>query len=75
VQQLEDENRRLEHMVAEQALDIQALKAVVRRKGVAPNANRAAVGPLERYRGTRTATSAALETQLRPRAPPPSRPP
>jgi putative transposase len=26
---LEDENRRLKHIVAEQALDIQALKAVV----------------------------------------------
>jgi len=29
VRQLEDENRRLKHIVAEQALDIQALKAVV----------------------------------------------
>jgi putative transposase len=29
---LEEENRRLKHMVADQALDIQALKAVVRRK-------------------------------------------
>ncbi len=29
---LEDENRRLKQMVAEQALDIQALKAVVRKK-------------------------------------------
>jgi len=28
LRQLEDENRRLKHMVAEQALDIQALKAV-----------------------------------------------
>jgi putative transposase len=32
VKQLEDENRRLKHMVAEQALDIQALKAVVGKK-------------------------------------------
>ena len=32
LRQLEDENRRLKHMVADQALDIQALKAVVRRK-------------------------------------------
>lgn len=29
---LEDENRRLKHMVADQALDIQALKAVVAKK-------------------------------------------
>jgi putative transposase len=32
LRQLEDENRRLKHMVADQALDIQALKAVVRRQ-------------------------------------------
>ena len=32
LRQFEDENRRLKHMVADQALDIQALKAVVRRK-------------------------------------------
>ena len=32
VKQLEDENRRLKQMVAEQALDIQALKAVVSKK-------------------------------------------
>jgi putative transposase len=32
MKQLEDENRRLKHMVAEQALDIQALKAVVGKK-------------------------------------------
>lgn len=32
LRQLEDENRRLKTMVADQALDIQALKAVVRRK-------------------------------------------
>jgi len=29
IRSLEDENRRLKHIVAEQALDIQALKAVV----------------------------------------------
>jgi putative transposase len=29
---LEDENRRLKHMVADQALDIQALKAVIAKK-------------------------------------------
>jgi putative transposase len=29
---LEDENRRLKHMVADQALDIQALKAVISKK-------------------------------------------
>ena len=32
LRQLEDENRRLKQMVAEQALDIQALKAVVSKK-------------------------------------------
>jgi putative transposase len=32
LRQLEDENRRLKHMVADQALDIQALKSVARRK-------------------------------------------
>ena len=32
LRQLEDENRRLKQMVADQALDIQALKAVARRK-------------------------------------------
>ena len=32
LRQLEDENRRLKQMVAEQALDIQALKAVVAKK-------------------------------------------
>lgn len=30
---LEDENRRLKHIVAEQALDIQALKSVVSKNG------------------------------------------
>jgi putative transposase len=32
IRQLEDENRRLKHIVAEQTLDIQALKAVVAKK-------------------------------------------
>jgi putative transposase len=32
IRQLEDENRRLKHIVAEQTLDLQALKAVVARK-------------------------------------------
>jgi len=32
LKQVEDENRRLKHIVAEQTLDIQALKAVVARK-------------------------------------------
>ena len=32
MRQLEDENRRLKHIVAEQTLDIQALKAVVAKK-------------------------------------------
>jgi hypothetical protein len=43
LKQLEDENRRLKHIVAEQTLDIQALKAVV-EKVVGPIAKRAAVG-------------------------------
>ena len=32
IKQLEDENRRLKHIVAEQTLDIHALKAVVAKK-------------------------------------------
>jgi len=32
LKQVEDENRRLKHIVAEQTLDIQALKAVVAKK-------------------------------------------
>lgn len=32
LKQLEDENRRLKHMVADQALDIQALKAVLGKR-------------------------------------------
>jgi putative transposase len=32
LRQLEDENHRLKHMVAEQALDIQALKGVLAKK-------------------------------------------
>jgi putative transposase len=32
LRQVEDENRRLKHIVAEQTLDIQALKAVVAKK-------------------------------------------
>jgi len=41
---LEDENRRLKQMVADQALDIQMLKAVVAKKMVKPAAYRQAVG-------------------------------
>ena len=37
LKQLEDENRRLKHIVAEQTLDIQALKAVVAKKWSAPS--------------------------------------
>src|SRR5919201_6979811 len=33
LKQLEDENRRLKHIVAEQTLDIQAVKAVVAKSG------------------------------------------
>src|SRR5580765_8427926 len=33
LKQVEDENRRLKHIVAEQTLDIQALKAVVAKSG------------------------------------------
>ena len=32
LKQLEDENRRLKQMVADQALDLQAVKAVLRKK-------------------------------------------
>jgi len=32
LKQLEDENRRLKHMVADQALDLQALKSVLAKK-------------------------------------------
>ena len=50
LRQLEDENRRLKQMVAEQALDIQALKAVTAKKLVAPKAKRAAAqGMAERF--------------------------
>ncbi|MDX2253475.1 MAG: IS3 family transposase [Nitrospira sp.] len=41
LRQPEDENRRLKQMVADQALDIQALKAINRKKLVAPKAKRA----------------------------------
>src|SRR4030095_5350969 len=37
MKQLEDENRRLKHIVAEQTLDIQALKAVVAKKWKGPS--------------------------------------
>src|SRR4026208_1963640 len=36
LKQVEDENRRLKHIVAEQTLDIQALKAVVAKKWEGP---------------------------------------
>ena len=42
LRQLEDENRRLKQRVAEQALDIQALKAITAKKLVRPKANRTA---------------------------------
>ena len=47
LRQLEDENRRLKHMVADQALDIQALKAGRPEKMVKPTAFREAVGYLQ----------------------------
>jgi putative transposase len=47
LRQLEDENRRLKQMVADQALDIQALKAVLRKKMVKPADCRRAVGYLQ----------------------------
>ncbi len=37
LKQVEDENRRLKHIVAEQTLDLQALKAVVAKKWSAPS--------------------------------------
>src|SRR4051794_41924804 len=52
LRQLEDENRRLKQMVAEQALDIQALKAVTaknwespRRSKPRPQGGRCTLGP------------------------------
>ncbi|MDP9132313.1 MAG: transposase, partial [Nitrospirota bacterium] len=42
LRQVEDENRRLKQMVAEQALDIQALKAVTAKKLARPKAKRTA---------------------------------
>jgi putative transposase len=48
LKQLEDENRRLKHNVAEQTLDIQALKAWW-QKVVGPIARREAVGRYERW--------------------------
>ena len=36
LKQLEDENRRLKHIVADQTLDIQALKAVLGKKWLRP---------------------------------------
>ena len=52
--QLEDENRRLKQMVAEQALDIQALKAVATKTGRAQGEKSAAAqvrNPLRRITG------------------------
>ena len=43
VRQLEDENRRLKHIVAEQALEIQALKSCCLKKLLKPKAKRNAV--------------------------------
>ena len=39
LRQLEDENRRLKQMVAEQALDIQALKAITEKNWYGPRRN------------------------------------
>lgn len=39
LRELEDENRRLKQMVADQALDIQALKEVLQKKVVSPGAS------------------------------------
>jgi putative transposase len=39
LRQLEEENRRLKQMVAEQALDIQALKAVTAKNWYGPRRN------------------------------------
>ena len=39
LRQLEDENRRLKQMVAEQALDIQALKAITAKNWYGPRRN------------------------------------
>jgi putative transposase len=50
LKQLEDENRRLRHIVAEQTLDIQALRAVVGKKVVGSAAKRVAVADAVRCR-------------------------
>jgi putative transposase len=42
LRQLEDENQQLKQMVAEHALDIQSLKALIAKKMVAPKAKRTA---------------------------------
>lgn len=44
LKQVEDENRRLKHIVAEQTLDTQALKAVVAKEWYALSLRREAVG-------------------------------
>src|SRR5438874_11957814 len=48
LKQVEDENRRLKHIVAEQTLDIQALKAVVAKKWSAPSRGARRWGACER---------------------------
>ena len=47
LKQIEDENRRLKQLVAQQTLDIQALKAVVAKKVVGPMAGRERSGWLQ----------------------------
>src|SRR5512139_3242377 len=47
LKQLEDENRRLKHLVADLTLDNQALKLVVSKKVLTPTVKRQAVGDLE----------------------------
>ena len=46
LRQLEDENRRLKQMAADQALDIQALRTVLAKKVVMPAARREAIGEM-----------------------------
>ncbi len=48
LRQLEEENRRLRKIVAEQALDLETVKSLLRRKG-----GRAAASPQRRERGAR----------------------
>jgi hypothetical protein len=68
LRQLEDENRRLKQMVAEQALDIQALKATPQKTGSAQGETNC--GPADgRTRWAQSATSVPLHRARSEHAP------